>query len=153
MAFAGSSYVKRALLAINLKDAIGDITQTNHVAWSRTRGAPYVPSLLLYGNTLYTLRHYQGILSRIDAKTGQDLAGPFRLPGIHNVYASPVAAADRLYITDRDGITLVINHEKKNTPTVLGQNKLDDAFSASAALAGGDLILRGHTFLYSIAVQ
>ena len=153
MVFAGSSYVKRALLAIKLKGAAGDITGTDRVAWSRIRGAPYVPSPLLYGDTLYTLRHYQGVLSRVNIMSGEDQGGPFRLQGVRNVYASPVGAAQRLYITDREGITLVIKHQKNHAPTVLGQNKLNDSFSASAALVGGDLILRGHKYLYCIAAE
>ena len=68
--FADSSYDTRTLLAVSLDGAQGDITGTDHVVWSRTRGTPYVPSLLLYGDSLYFLGHYQGILSRVNAKTG-----------------------------------------------------------------------------------
>ena len=34
---------------------------------------------------------------------------------------------------------------------VLATNTLDDEFDASPALAGGDLYLRGHTYLYALA--
>ena len=47
MVFAGSSYDKRALVAIRLDGAKGDITDTDRVVWSRYRGTPYVPSPLL----------------------------------------------------------------------------------------------------------
>ena len=87
--YAGSSYDKRALLAIRLDGAKGDITGTDQVLWRRRRGTPYVPSPLLYGGSLYFLRHYQGILSRVDTKTGEDQGGPFRLGGLRNIYASP----------------------------------------------------------------
>jgi len=33
-----------------------------HVAWTRQYATPYVPSPLLYGETLYFLRHYQAVL-------------------------------------------------------------------------------------------
>ncbi len=151
MVFAGSSYEKRVLLAIRLKDAKGDITGTANVAWRRTRGTPYVPSPLLYGDSLYFLTHYQGILTRVNAKTGRDAPGAFRLGGIRNVYASPVGAADRVYITDRDGTTLVIHHGE--APRVLAINRLDDRFSASAAIVGRELLLRGEKHLYSIAEE
>ena len=149
MVFAGSSYEIRAFLAIRLDGAVGDITGTDRVAWTRSQATPYVPSPLLYGDTLYFLRHYQGILSRVNAGTGKDQGGPFRLGGIRNVYASPVGAAGRVYITDREGTTLVIKHDE--TPTVLAQNRLDDSFSASAALVGNDLFLRGQDHLYCIS--
>ncbi len=151
MVFAGSSYDKRALLAIRLDGARGDITDTNRVAWSRFRGTPYVPSPLLYDDSLYFLTHYQGILSRVNAKTGVDQPGALRLGGIGNVYASPVAAAGRVYVTDLDGNTAVITHD--DTPSVRAVNRLNDVFSASAAIVGRELLLRGQKYLYCIAAD
>ena len=89
------------------------------------------------------------MLSCLDAKTGQTRAGPFRLGGIRNVFASPVGAADRIYITDRSGTTLVLSHAA--TPEVLAVNRLDDSFSASPALVEDELYLRGRRYLYCIA--
>jgi len=149
MLFVGSSYETRALLAIKLPGARGDITGTEQVVWSRQRATPYVPSPLLYGGSLYFLRHYQGILTRVDAMTGREPLGPFRLGGIRDVYASPVAAAGRIYITDRSGLTLVISDDE--VPRTLAANQLDDGFSASMALVGGEIFLRGERFLYCIA--
>src|SRR6185503_20835475 len=106
--YAGSSYDKKALLAISLDGARGDITGTDRVAWQRVRGTPYVPSPLLYGESLYFLSHYQGVLTRVQGKTGRDDPGAIRLEGIRNLYASPVGAAGRIYLTDLDGLTLVI---------------------------------------------
>jgi outer membrane protein assembly factor BamB len=149
MVFAGSSYEKQALLAVRLDGAKGDLTGTDRVAWVRSRGTPYVPSPLLYDGALYFLRHYQGILTRVEAKTGRDRPGAFRLPGIGNVYASPVAAAGRVYVTDRDGTTLVLSAGDR--PEVLALNRLDDRFSASAAVADRELYLRGDRSLYCLA--
>jgi len=151
MVFAGSSYEKRALLALRLEGAAGDITGTDHVAWSRNHGTPYVPSPLLYGDALYFLGHYQGVLSRVNAATGKDQPGPFRLAGIQDVYSSPVAAANRIYITDRDGTTLVLSHEAK--PKVLAENRIDDRVNASASIAGRELFLRGERWLFCIAEE
>ena len=125
---------------------------TKQVAWTRRKGTPYVPSPLLYGDSLYNLQHYQGILARLDVKTGDDQGGPFRLDAVSNVYASPVGAAGRIYITSRDGVTQVMSHGEP-TPKMLAVNRLDDSFSASAALVGRDLILRGERWLYCIAEE
>ena len=149
--YAGSSYEKRALLAIRLNGAQGDITGSGQVAWTRSRGTPYVPSPLLYHSSLYFLAHYQGILSRVNAKTGEDQPGPVRLQGIRNVYASPVGAAGRVYITDRQGTTLVVSHTA--IPRVLAVNRLDDSFNASAALVDRELYLRGEHNLYCISEE
>lgn len=149
LVFAGSSYDTRALMAIRLAGAKGDLTGSDHVVWTKDRNTPYVPSPLLYGEALYFLRHYQGILTRLDASTGAETPGAFRLPGIRNVYASPVAAAGRIYITDLSGTTLVLSADDE--PRVLSLNHLDDRFSASAAIAGGEIYLRGERYLYSLS--
>lgn len=143
MVFAGASYERQAFLAIRLDAAGGD-----RVAWSRDRRAPYVPSPLLYGDWIYSLAHYQGILSRTNARTGAEPAGPFRLREIGSVYASPVAAAGRLYVTDLEGTTVVLDHEDPSK--VLSVNRLDDRISASAAIAGRELFLRGARRFYCI---
>lgn len=148
--YAGSSYDTRNLLAIRLDGAKGDITDTKQVIWSRRRGTPYVPSPLLYGDSLYTLQHYQGVISRLDIKTGEDQGGPFRLQAITNVYASPVGAAGRIYVTSRDGVTQVMSHGGE-MPKMLASNRLDETISASAAIAGRELFLRGEKHLYCIA--
>jgi outer membrane protein assembly factor BamB len=148
MVFAGSSYDKRALLAIRLDGAAGDITGSQQIAWRRTRGTPYVPSPLLYEGGLYFLTHYQGILSRVDAPTGEDRPGAFRLDGIKNVYSSPVAAAGRIYVTDLEGTTIVI--KSGVAPRILALNQLSEPISASAAIAGRQLFLRGEKHLYCL---
>ena len=149
MVFVGSSYEKQAMMAIELEGASGDITGSDQVRWSRIRGTPYVPSSLLYKESIYFLRHYQGILTRIEAVTGEEKQGPFRLGGLRNIYASPVAAANRIYITDLDGVTMVLSHEQQ--PRILAMNQLNDSFSASAAIVGKELYLRGQKRLYCIA--
>jgi outer membrane protein assembly factor BamB len=147
--YVANSYETRAMLAIRLAGAKGDITGTDAVIWTRNRDTPYVPSPILYGGALCFLKHYQGFLTCVDAKTGETLLGPARLPGIRNVYASPAGAADRIYITDRDGTTLVVRRGPELKP--LARNRLDDSFSASPALVGDQLILRGERYLYSVS--
>lgn len=148
--YAGSSYEKRAMLAIRLEGAKGDITGSSHVLWSRNRDTPYVPSPLLYEGKLYFLKHYQGILFCLTAKTGETVFGPQRLRDMYNIYASPVGAAGRIYITSREGITTVLKH---GAPEILATNTLDDTFSASPALVGKDLFLRGEKHLYCLTKQ
>ena len=151
MVFSGSSYERQALLVIRLEGARGDLTrgEDDHLVWVRRRGAPYVPSPLLYADKLYFLRHYQPLLHQLDASTGAEPEGPFRLAGLGNIYASPVAAAGRIYLTDLEGATLVLSAGSK--PETLALNHLDDSFSASVALSGRELYLRGAKHLYCIA--
>jgi hypothetical protein len=91
-----------------------------------------------------------GILSAFDAQTGQRLYGPQRLPDVREVYASPVAVGDRVYIPSRGGTTVVVRAGK--TFEVIATNVLDDGFDASAALVGDEIYLRGGEYLYCIAL-
>ena len=147
--FAASSYTFQSMLAIRLAGAKGDITDNPaKVIWRRRSRTPYVPSPLLYDGVLYYLAHYQGVLSRVVGKTGEEPSGPFRLPGMREIYASPVGAAGRIYILDRSGVMLVIKHGEKPEP--LAVNQLNDRFNATPALVGKEIILRGEKFLYCI---
>ena len=147
--YVANSYDTRAMLAIRLEGAKGDITGTDAVAWARDRDTPYVPSPVLYGDMLCFLKHYQGFLTCVNAKTGNTLFGPQRLPGIQNVYASPLGAADRIYIVDLDGTAVVIQRGAEFE--LLARNQLEDSFSASPAVFGNELYLRGERYLYCIA--
>ena len=91
----------------------------------------------------------RGVMVRINAKTGQDRGEPFRLGKLREIYSSPVGAAGRIYVTSREGVTQVMSHEAM--PELLATNVLDDNISASAALVGRELFLRGEKALYCIA--
>ena len=149
MIFTGSTYDRPGMLALRLDGAKGDITGTDQVVWRRSRGAPYVPSPLLYGEALYFHYHYQGLLTRVNARTGEDQPGAIRLENLYNVFASPVAAEGRVYVTSREGVTVVLNDGA--APRVIALNRLADQFSASPALVADELYLRGEQYLYCIA--
>jgi hypothetical protein len=150
MVFSGSSYDRQAMFGIRLDGAKGDVTGTANVAWKLSRLTPYVSSPLLYGDTLYFIRHNQNVLSRMEPVSGQFRGEPIRLEGIRDfIFASPIGASGRIYIPSRDGVTAVLSHDRMNTQ--LASNKLDDAFSASPAAVDGELYLRGEKFLYCIA--
>lgn len=147
---AGNSYYSQAMVAIRLEGAKGDVTGTDRVAWQLNRLTPYVSSPLLYGSTLYFIRHNQNVLSRLDPDTGRHLGEPLRLDGIRDfIFSSPVGAADRIYVTARDGTTVVLRHDRTNAPIAV--NHLDDVFSATPAVVGTEFYLRGERFLYCIA--
>lgn len=127
-------------------DAHGDITGTDRITWHYTQDTPYVPSALLYDNLLYFNKLNNGILTILDAGSGKPVMESIRLPGISNIYASPVGAAGRVYFVGRDGTTLVLRHGKELD--VIATNKLDDTIDASPALVGRQLFLRGEQHVY-----
>ena len=151
MVYLGCSYDKRAMIALDLKGAEGDITDSDHVIWSTNKRTPYVPSPLLYKGTLYYLSHYQGILSVTHAKSGKVKAGPYRIDSLREIYSSPVGVGEHVYVTSREGMTIVITHADEPQPVAF--NKLDDSFSASIAVSGDQLFLRGENNIYCIGVK
>jgi outer membrane protein assembly factor BamB len=145
--FLSNSYDWQMIQAIDLEGAKGDISGTKHLAWTHQRNTSYVPSPLLYKDTLYFLAHLANVMTGIDAGTGKVTVQPFRLDGINRVFASPVAAAGRVYVCDQDGTTHVFEHG--TPPKPLAVNQLDDRFSASPIIEGKALYLRGEN-LYCI---
>lgn len=146
-----SGYRGNRLYAVDLASARGDITGSGAIVWSLDRDTPYVPSPVLHDGILYFTKSNSGVLSAYDAATGRNLYGPERLPGIRNIYASPVVAGGRLYITSRDGTTLVLAAGPEMR--LLATNLLDDAIDASPAIAGREIYLRGRQHLYCIAAD
>ncbi len=143
-----SGFRSYALLAIKL-GGMGDLTDSDAISWKLNRGTPYVPSPMLYGNRLYFYSNNNGILSCLDAKTGKALIDMERVESLPGVYASPVGAADHIYLVGRNGTSVVIrNSDKLETISI---NRLQEKFDASPAIAGGELFLRGHDYLYCIA--
>lgn len=146
--YAISGFRGAALLAIQL-GRTGDLTGTAAVAWQLGKGTPYVPSPLLVGGRLYFYSGNNGVLSCLDATTGQPLVDAERINGLMaGVYASPVSADGRIYLVGRDGKTVVIKQADKLE--ILATNQLDDRFDASPAIVGKNLFLRGHQALYCI---
>ncbi len=151
MVFLTSGFRGNNLKAIRLADARGDITDSDAIVWTLDRDTPYVPSPLLYDGVLYLLKTNSGILSAFEAASGKPLYQLQRLPGIGEVFSSPVGASGRVYITGRDGTTLVIR--QRPTFEVLATNALDDGFDASPALVGNEIYLRGYRYLHGIVAE
>jgi outer membrane protein assembly factor BamB len=139
------------LQAISLDKARGNASSAGAILWEQTRDTPYVPSPLLHGGHLYFLKSNQNMLSCLDATTGKSHYARQALNHVDGVYASPVAAKDRVYVLGRNGVCVVV----RNGPRfeTLATNKLDDHFSASPAIVGKDLYLRGQKYLYCISAE
>ncbi len=145
VAYLVSGYRGAAAVAVPL-DGTGDLT--GKTRWTYGKGTPYVPSPLLYRGRLYFTQGNANTLTILDAATGKPVLAGERLPGVGQFYASPVAAAGRLYLVDRQGTTLVLTAGDK--PEVLATNRLGEPVDASPAVAGRTLFLRAARHLYAI---
>jgi len=149
--FLMSGFRGNNLKAIRLADAKGDLTGSKAILWEINRDTPYVPSPLLYDGILYFLKTNSGILSAFDAQSGKPHYQAQRLAELGEVFSSPVGAEGRVYITGRDGVTLVLRNSPKYE--VLAKNTLEDGFDASPALVETTMYMRGYKFLYAISGQ
>ena len=145
-----TGYQGYSAMAIPLTET-GDISDSEKILWKKERGTPYIPSPLLYEGLIFYNQSNQAILTCLDAKTGEVAFGPKRVGELSNIYASPVGAGGRVYLTGRNGNTLVLERGPEYKVTAL--NKLDERFDASPALAGNQLFLRGAKHLYCIETQ
>jgi outer membrane protein assembly factor BamB len=141
-----SGYRGAAAVAVPVNSS-GEVTD-GALRWSFAKGTPYVPSPLLTANRLLFTQANAQLLSIVDTESGKFLVERERLPSVNNFYASPSAAAGRVYLVDRGGTTLVLKLADKIE--VLATNRLDDPIDASPVLVGKQLFLRGERFLYCI---
>ncbi len=150
MVYLTSGFQGSALQAIRL-GRTGDLTGSDAIVWSHSKGTPYVPSPLLTDNLLYVLQGNDAIVSCFNAQSGLANFERERLAAIHSVYASPVSARDRVYILSREGTCVVLRKGPKLE--VLAVNKLDDDTrhtDASMALVDKEVFLRTPRNLYCI---
>jgi outer membrane protein assembly factor BamB len=146
--YVTSGFRGHALFAIAL-GRNGDLTDSDAIRWKYDKNTPYVPSPLLTDDLLYFVANNDPKLSCFDAKTGKPYFEAERLESVFGIYASPVAAKDRVYVLGREGTCLVLKKGPKLE--VLATNKLDDKTDASPALAGNEIFIRGRKSLYCIS--
>lgn len=142
MIFFPTGFAVGQLFAVRTGGA-GLITDT-HVAWKVKRGVSNKPSILLVDDLIFMIGD-TGIASCVDAKTGE-VVWQQRIGGEYS--ASPVYADGRLWFFSEDGKTTVLKPGR--TFEQVAENRLDDGFMASPAIAGKAFFLRTRTHLYRI---
>ena len=124
----------------------GDIS--SEPAWKIDRQTPDCPSLLLSDNRLFFVSGNKGIVSCANANDGSTFFTKKRVPGISEIYSSPVAADGKVFVTGRRGKTVVL--EDSEQFQVVSENSVDENVDATLALAGKQLFIRGNEHLYCI---
>ena len=148
MVYCTSGFRGSALQAIRLGQT-GDLTGSDAIVWELDKSTPYVPSPLLYEGRIYVCKSNNEVISCYDAKTGKPHFVEQKMDEMKGVYASPVAAAGRVYVVGRNGVFHVLN--ASDSFEVLAVNRLDDKFDCSPAFAGDEMYLKGKQYLYCVA--
>jgi len=146
--YAMSDYQKKVLYAVRLGKR-GVLAGTDAILWNYSRYAPYVSSPLAVGDLLYFGSNTSGRLTCLNARTGEPHFEAERIPGLQNLYASPVAAKNRVYVLSREGTCVVLKQGPKLE--ILATNALEEKTDASMILAGKGVFIRGQAHLYRIA--
>jgi outer membrane protein assembly factor BamB len=129
-------------------DAKGTIAKGNtSEAWRLSRGTTDVPSPVIHDGLVYMCREdgQKGLVC-LDAKNGKEVYQERLHSGLYR--ASPVLADGKLYLTCRDGTFTVVKLGQKFEK--VAENTLKDMFTASPAVSGGRIYLRGWDALYCI---
>jgi outer membrane protein assembly factor BamB len=122
----------------------GDVTNT-HVLWSFNNG-PDVPTPVTDGTYVYAIND-RGIMWCLDAKTGKEIYGRQRLrPATYS--GSAVLADGKIYITDEDGVTSVV--QAGPSFVKVAENDLGEYTLSSPAISEGQIFIRTESFLYAI---
>ncbi|MBA3440145.1 MAG: PQQ-like beta-propeller repeat protein [Pyrinomonadaceae bacterium] len=126
----------------------GDLSNSPSIVWKYEKGTAYVPSPILYGDYLYLMTD-RGLLTCLDAKTGEMKSEGGRIPVPATFTASPVAFDGKILLTSEDGDTFVL--QAGPTHQVLRTNSIGEPVYASPAIANGKIFIRGERHLYCIA--
>ncbi|HEX3150347.1 MAG TPA: PQQ-binding-like beta-propeller repeat protein [Gemmataceae bacterium] len=125
----------------------GDMTKER--LWHHPRNPQRIGSAVVVGDHAYLVNE-PGLASCFELKTGKDLWKQERLMG--STWGSLVRAGDRMYVTSRDGETVVLKADPAKMD-VLARNKLPDTVLASIAIADGELLIRGYKFLWCVSAK
>ena len=126
----------------------GNVTDT-HVAWSTTRGSPFVPSPLVYGDYLYTVNDMASVVTCFRATSGevmwQQRLGRASREGFS---ASPIGVDGKIFFTNDQGQTFVLKAGPEFE--LLHSNEIGSRTLASPALVDGRWYIRTRTELIAI---
>ena len=139
MLYMSTSFMRPQLLAI-------DYNQPQpKIAWSYKRSVSSQPSPILVGDEIYIVNDSGGIVSCLDAHTGEP-HWQERIGG--NFSASPLHANGNIYFHSREGVTTTL--KAGTTFEILSENELEGSLMASAAVDDEALILRTDKAIYRI---
>lgn len=117
------------------------------VAWRKTRGSPYTPTPIVYGDYLYVVND-NGVLTVYNAHSGAEMY-VHRIGTTNSTFsASPIASGGRIYCASEDGEVFVL----KAGPAyeLIATNRMGEPLMATPAASDGILFVRGQRHLFAV---
>lgn len=118
------------------------------VKWRFKKNLPFIAAPLLYGDVLYMVRD-GGIITSLEAATGNQLKAGRNPQALGEYHASIVAADGKLYLANVEGKVSVLR--AAGDWEVLATNDIGDEIHATPALSGGRIYIRTRGHLYCFA--
>ena len=114
-------------------------------AWRSPKLSCGIASPLVWGNSIACINR-AGVLCIGDTSDGQ-LRGQVRLAG--SFWASPILAGSTIVAANKEGKTFLVSTDGE--PKIIAENELPGTFTATPALADGNVYLRSETTLWKVA--
>ena len=139
---------RNGLLAVKLGGS-GNVTDS-HVLWRHEKSLPDVPTPLVYEGVVFLVRN-GGILTTLDAETGQVLKQGRLRGAIEDYYASPTGADGKVYVASERGKVVVLR--AAGDWEVLAVNDFGEDIYATPAMSLGKMYIRTRNTLYAIGLR
>ncbi len=124
-------------------DGSGEISKT-HIAWTNEDNVPDVTSPVSTGELVFSLTT-AGMLTCFDGKDGKKL---WEHDFEFECHASPVVAANRIYLVGQKGVAVVVEAARQFKE--LFRTEMGDNFSATPAFAQDKIVMRGETNIWCL---
>jgi len=122
----------------------GDVS-TTAVKWKYHRAVPQLPSLVLYRGILYMIND-TGVLTTLNAESGEVLKQARLRNASDHYYASPVAADGKIFFASNSGVVAVLKAGPDQE--LIAADNLDEDIFATPAVADGRIYIRTVAALY-----
>ena len=144
--YSASMAAENSLMALSVPSggAKGDLTNSV-VKWKYHKAIPQLPSLVLYRGVLYMLND-SGILTTLNAATGEVLKAARLRANSDRYFSSPVAADGKIFIAANSGVVYVLKAGGEQEQ--IAANKLDEDIFATPAIADKRIYIRTVAGLY-----
>lgn len=131
-------------VALRLTDA-GEFEEV----WRIERNVPHIPSLIAVGERLFLIDD-AGIVTVVEAKTGEEIYKA-RTPEVEgSIFGSPVSDGEKIFFADESGNVHAIS-ATGDALVVLARNRLDDLCRSTPAIVDGAIYVRTEKTLRAIS--